>query len=283
MLTYLWGGWEGRSPARQMPREWPETFLRGISRDVAGCRVQGHPGRPGPPKSPKSLHVGQARPEWFLAGPGEENSGAHTSKPHTRLERVPRGILKGRATEGRGSWLRTTPGWRNSLSLATVHPVGQVMRFLDTFHGADVHRRSGDGTADSQATLLSPLLPSLQNWSSNLDGPLTAHIAGFTSCRLHLRFSQTGTLAASRSVLEKKTPGSVRDQLLGRGPLEPVALASGEARCLRYSLARKLIRGFLRSSRASRILFPESVFWNRATWEDVSLVWKMEGRCQRVQ
>ena len=36
------------------------------------------------------------------------------------------------------------------------------------------------------------------------------------SCRVDLRFSQTGTLAASRRVLEKKTSDSIVDQRLGR-------------------------------------------------------------------
>lgn len=60
------------------------------------------------------------------------------------LERVPRGILKGQAMEGQGSCLQTS-GCRNSLSLATVHHVGQVMRSLYPFHGADVHWGSGKG------------------------------------------------------------------------------------------------------------------------------------------
>ena len=49
------------------------------------------------------------------------------------LERVPRSILKGQAMEGQGLWLQTS-GCRNSLSLATVHHVGQVMRFLCCSH-----------------------------------------------------------------------------------------------------------------------------------------------------
>ena len=36
------------------------------------------------------------------------------------------------------------------------------------------------------------------------------------SCRVDLRFSQTGTLAASRRVLEKTTSDSIVDQRLGR-------------------------------------------------------------------
>ena len=60
------------------------------------------------------------------------------------LERVPRSILKGQAMEGQGSWLQTS-GCRNSLSLVTVHHVGQVMRFLYPFHKTDVHWGCGKG------------------------------------------------------------------------------------------------------------------------------------------
>lgn len=70
---------KGHLPATQMPREWPEMFLHRISRDVSGCRVRGHPGRSDPPKGPAC----GAGTERFLAGPSEENSGVHSSKPHT--------------------------------------------------------------------------------------------------------------------------------------------------------------------------------------------------------
>ena len=117
-------------------------------------------GSPWEVRSPEKLACGaRASTPRFLAGreggPSEENSGVHTSKPQAAaaaaaaaalfffffpfsfcpnlLERVPRSILKGQAMEGQGLWLQTS-GCRNSLSLATVHHVGQVMRFLCCSH-----------------------------------------------------------------------------------------------------------------------------------------------------
>ena len=123
-------------------------------RTQAGFRVWGHPWRSDPPKS---WHVGhrQAHNVFLQGGPSEKKSGVHTSKPQAAaafffffcpklLERVPCSILKGQAMEGQGSWLQMS-GCRNSLSLATVHHVGQVMRFLYPFHETDVHWGSGKG------------------------------------------------------------------------------------------------------------------------------------------
>ena len=118
-------------------------------RTQAGFRVRGHPGRSDPPKS---WHVGRGQAHHvFLQGGRAERGefrGPYLQAPScccccffffsfsfcpNLLERVPRSILKGQAMEGQGLWLQTS-GCRNSLSLATVHHVGQVMRFLCCSH-----------------------------------------------------------------------------------------------------------------------------------------------------
>ena len=108
-------------------------------------------------RSPEKLACGsQASTQRFLAGRAkrEEIRGPYLQAPSCccfffffcpkLLERVPCSILKGQAMEGQGSWLQMS-GCRNSLSLATVHHVGQVMRFLYPFHETDVHWGSGKG------------------------------------------------------------------------------------------------------------------------------------------
>lgn len=119
-------------------------------------------GAPWEVRSPEKLACGvQASTQRFLAGRAErgEFRGPYLqagprlllllfffffSFCPELLERVPRSILKGQAMEGQGSWLQTS-GCRNSLSLATVHHVGQVMRILYPFHETDVHWGSGKG------------------------------------------------------------------------------------------------------------------------------------------
>lgn len=126
-------------------------------------------GAPWEVRSPEKLACGaQASTQRFLAGRAErgEFRGPYLQAPSCcccfccffcffffffffffcpkLLERVPRSILKGQVMEGQGSWLQTS-GCRNSLSLVTVHHVGQVMRFLYPFHGTDVHWGSGKG------------------------------------------------------------------------------------------------------------------------------------------
>ena len=122
-------------------------------RTQAGFRVRGHPGRSDPPKS---WHVGRGQAHHVFLQGGREGrarriQGSIPPSPKlllllllfffffsfsfcpNLLERVPRSILKGQAMEGQGLWLQTS-GCRNSLSLATVHHVGQVMRFLCCSH-----------------------------------------------------------------------------------------------------------------------------------------------------
>lgn len=116
-------------------------------------------GAPWEVRSPDKLACGaQASTQRFLAGRAErgEFRGPYLQAPSCccccffffffffrpkLLERVPRSILKRQAMEGQGSWLQTS-GCRNSLSLATVHYVGEVMRFLYPFHGPDVTEHS---------------------------------------------------------------------------------------------------------------------------------------------